>query len=432
MKPASGRACEGDQAKQHVWVSLLPWWHAAFAATVLVTAGFGALELAATWRLYTVMGLYAALVLLYLSTPGKFAGSRAGNVYLLGAFVLFVVASFIFPGSGFLMFVLIPQSFALMGLRPAYVAVIGMVAANGGGELAYSGANSATAASVAGFGAFSILMSVLLGGYISRIIEQSKQRAALIEELERTRSELAELSRESGALAERERLAREIHDALAQGFTSVIMLLQAAQASLERGDVASARRQLALAEPAARDGLAEARSLIDTLSPLPLQGTSLVGAVERVSSELGARMGFAAKVEVSGSAQAISHNAEIVLLRAAQVALVNVGRHSRARAAAVRLTFDRTTACLEVSDEGVGFDAAQKAGFGLSQLRSRAGEIGGTTEVISVPGEGTTVRVTVPVGVPEATAVPVVASSPVLGSREQPVMPVGGPWAASV
>jgi signal transduction histidine kinase len=144
-------------------------------------------------------------------------------------------------------------------LRPAFVAVLGLALVYAAAELANNGVNTATVASVAIGGAFTILLSVLLGSYITKIIDQSLQRASLIAELERARDELGVLSREAGALAERERLAREIHDALAQGFTSVIMLAEAAQAAVDRGDLGLARRQLGLLEDAARDGLVEAR-----------------------------------------------------------------------------------------------------------------------------------------------------------------------------
>jgi len=357
---------QGTGASEHAWVTLMPWWHVAFAATLVATSAWSAIELGGTWRLGALLGLYAGLALTYLLTPGKFARGRARPAYLIGAFAIYTAACFVFPGSGFLLFVLIPQCFMTMRVRPAFVAVIGLIMVTAGGNLAYSGVNAGTVGSVTTFGVFSVVLSMLLGGYISRIIEQSRQRADLIEELGHTRAELAEISRESGAMAERERLAREIHDALAQGFTSVIMLLQAAQAALERDDLASARRLLGLAEPAAREGLAEARSLIGALAPLPLQGTSIVGALERVCADLGHRLGFGAVFEVEGTPRELSHNAEIVLLRAAQVALVNVGRHSRARSASVKLAFARGLTRLEVADNGVGFEADRTDGFGLS------------------------------------------------------------------
>ena len=391
--PATGAA-----SRQHAWVTVMPWWHAGFATLLAATGTFATVELLGSWRLPCVLALYAALAVLYILTPDKFSrADKSGRViYLCGAFAIFAAANFVFPGTGFLMFALIPQCFMLLPLRPAFAGVIGMTLALAGANLAYSGVNAGTVASISIFGVLTIVLACLFGGYIERIIDQSRQRADLIDKLERTRAELAELSREKGTLAERQRLAGEIHDTLAQGFTSVILLLQAAQAALERGDLASARGSLALAEPAAREGLAEARSLIGALSPLPLQGASLAGAIERVCADLGPRFGFSANLEVIGEVRELSNNAEIVLLRAAQEALVNVGRHAKATSTSVRLTFAERATSLEVADDGVGFDTTAPAGFGLSQLRSRVAELGGSAEVIAVRGAGTTVRVCLP------------------------------------
>ena len=384
--------------RQHAWDTLLPWWHAGFAVVLVATGTFGTIELLGTWRLPCLLVLYAALAVLYVLTPHKFncEDKRGCVIYLCGAFAIFAAASFVFPGTGFLMFALVPQCFMLLALRPAFTAVIGMTMVLAGANLAYSGVNAPTVASISIFGVLTIVFACLFGSYMDRIIGQSRQRANLIEELERTRAELVELSRERGTLAERQRLAGEIHDTLAQGFTSVILLVQAAQAALERGDLGSARGSLALAEPAAREGLAEARSLIGALSPLPLQGASLASAIERVCADLGPRFGFSANLEVVGQVRELSNNAEIVLLRASQEALVNVGRHAKATSACVTLTFAEQATSLEVADDGVGFDTAAPAGFGLSQLRSRVAELGGSAEVTAVRGIGTTVRVLLP------------------------------------
>jgi len=396
---------------QHAWNRFGPWWHAAFAATVISTATWSAVQL---WhdlpRLLTMMGLLGCFALWYSLTPGKFKpasetegdfGSKQRDrlIYLAGAFSLFAAATFVFPGAGFLLFVLIPHCFMMLRLRPAFVAVIGLTAVNVGAQLAYSRLDAATVASLALFGVLTLLLALLLGGYINKIIEQSYQRAALIEELERTRAELADSNRQAGALAERERLAQEIHDALAQGFTSVIMLVQAARAALEREDLPAVRRQLAIAEPAAREGRAEARSLIDALVPPALQGASLADAVGRACNDLGARFGFTAHLEVQGDAVALSHNTEIVLLRAVQKALANIGKHARASSVSVVLTFGENDATLVVVDDGVGFDPEHAVGFGLAQLRSRALQVGGHAKISSRTGGGGTVRVTIPLEV---------------------------------
>ncbi|HTV13036.1 MAG TPA: histidine kinase [Acidimicrobiales bacterium] len=407
-------------AGEHVWVRFAPWWHFAFVVTVLGTGALSGFELQGSWRLWASLGLYGALCVLYIATPGKFSRQPARLPYMAGAAAIFSAACFVYPGAGFLLFILVPHFFMLAnGIRPAMVAVLGMISVNAASSLDYGGVSQSTVVSVAVFGVFSLFLAGLLGGYITRIVEQSAQRAELIKELERTRAELAEMSRQSGALAERERLAREIHDALAQGFTSLIMLLQAAQASLERGDLGTAEHHLALAEPAAREGLAEARSLIAALSPVPLQDASLVAAVERVCQDAGSRFGFDASLKVTGSPGAISHNAEIVLLRAAQEALANVGRHARACSVAVVLSFDALAAVLEVRDDGTGFSSSRPAGFGLTQLRARASELGGEVDVLSAPGEGTVVTVRLPLGP--------VAPSPVAPGPPRPSLVAPGP-----
>jgi signal transduction histidine kinase len=390
-------------AGQHAWDRFAFWWNASFVLAVLATVGLAVAEVHDLVSLAILLALYAGWSLLYALTLGQWTGSCGGSkrsrlFYLATAFAIFTAACFVFPGSALLLFVLVPHCFCLLSLRPAVVAVVGLVLVNAGAELAHNGINMATVIAISVSGALTLLLSIFLGAYIESIIGQSRRRALLIEELERTRGELAEVSHDKGALAERERLAREIHDALAQGFTSVIMLVQAAQAALDRGETGYAQRQLFLAEGAARDGLSEARSLIAALGPLPLQGDSLAGAVARVCQDSGARFGFVVRFGVEGEPGQLSKNAEIVLLRVAQEALANVGRHAGAETASVSLTFDENITSLEVTDDGVGFDAAHSAGFGLSQLRSRVDELGGTTEVSSVAGEGTKVRVVLPTG----------------------------------
>ena len=303
--PSQAGVCEQAAAQvrehaggQHVWERFWPWWHAGFAGTVAATAVWSAVQL---WndkpRLLTMLGLLGCFALWYLVTPGKFKSpvnksdfgskQRRRLVYLAGAFSLFGAAAFVYPGAGFLLFVLIPHCFVMLRLRPAFVAVIGLTAVNVGAQLAYSRLDAATVASLGLFGVLTLLLALLLGGYINKIIEQSYKRAALIEELERTRAALAEMNREAGALAERERLAQEIHDALAQGFTSVIMLVQAARAALERKDLPAVRRQLAIAEPAGvkvsrrPDPLSTPSSLPHYRghrSPTPLAGCAMTSA----------------------------------------------------------------------------------------------------------------------------------------------------------
>ena len=238
--------------------------------------------------------------------------------------------------------------------------------------------------------------SVLFGTWISRIIEQSGERADVIAELERTRAELAAVSHEAGVLAERERLAREIHDTLAQGFTSVLMLRRAGRVRVD-ADPAAARRRLAVARETARENLAEARALVAALTPVDLQAAPLPEAVGRLVDRFGGETGLPATVEVAGEPRPLPANQEVVLLRAAQEALANVRRHAgrcrgRGRAAVRRRRHRadgrrrrRRLRCRT---------ARPPRGYGLAGMRRRVEEVGGTLLVRSAPAAGTTVRVT--------------------------------------
>jgi signal transduction histidine kinase len=239
--------------------------------------------------------------------------------------------------------------------------------------------------------AVALAFTLLMGLWVGRIVDQSADRRAVIAELEATRAELAEVSHRAGVLAERERLAGEIHDTLAQGFTSVVMLVELASAELV-DDPAAARRRLAAAGETARQNLAEARSLVAALGPADLQAAPLPEAVGRLVDRFGRETGRPAGFTVAGEARALPANQEVVLLRAAQEALANVRKHAAAGRVTVTLAYGEPVR-LTVADDGTGFDpAATTGGYGLAGLRRRAAEVGGTVDITSGPG-GTTVEV---------------------------------------
>jgi signal transduction histidine kinase len=220
----------------------------------------------------------------------------------------------------------------------------------------------------------------------------------LIDELERTRAELAETEHARGVLAERQRLAREIHDTLTQSFTNILTLSQATEVALPH-DATEARGRLMLIERTAREGLEEARALVEAAGPVELQDASLAEAVERVVVRFGEETGLPAQVTVSGRPRSLPANYEVVLLRATQEALANIRRHAAATAVRVTLTFPPDgpgSAILEVADDGRGFDPLQVTGHGLGGMRSRVEQVGGTLEIASGPGGGTAIRVLVP------------------------------------
>ncbi|MCU1606983.1 MAG: Two component signal transduction histidine kinase [Modestobacter sp.] len=246
-----------------------------------------------------------------------------------------------------------------------------------------------------------LLFSIALGVWVSRVLEQSRQRAGLIRELERTRAELAAAHREQGIVAERERLAREVHDTLAQGYTSIVVLAQTATAQLAT-DPGGAAERLGLIEEVARENLAEARAMVAAFAPVALESATLVEALQRLAERFGRETGVATRLDTTalGEGPAPARSQEIVLLRGAQEALTNVRRHAAATAVVLRVgrvgAGESTQLSVHVEDDGVGFDPAETAGVGLVGLRDRAEQVGGSVDIASAPGQGTWVTVRVP------------------------------------
>jgi signal transduction histidine kinase len=325
---------------------------------------------------------------------------RAGLLYLTVAWALFLVLLFLDADGDpwILTFALFPQTWAILERRRAVPFVIVAVVAF---AVVRIWQTSVTGESVAGILISSVIMlalSLVLGLFIDRIVREADSRARVIDELRKTQAQLAAAERERGVLTERERLSREIHDTLAQGFTSVVALARATEAALARGDLQTASERLALIEATAAANLSEARLIVAELTPGHLQSRTLSEALQRLVDAVAAESGMTGRLHVVGDPVALAANSEVVLLRTAQEALANVRRHSGASSFTVTLTYSAEGgAVLEVSDDGAGFDPqASHRGYGLDGATARAAEVEGRFEVVSTAGEGTTVRVEVP------------------------------------
>lgn len=198
--------------------------------------------------------------------------------------------------------------------------------------------------------------------------------------------------------AERSRMAREIHDTLAQSFTGIITQLQAAG---EASDEESRRRHTDAALALARDGLAEARRSVKALRPAPLDTAGLPDALRNVAGAWSARTGIRVQVTTSGDASVLPIDTEVALLRTAQEALANIDRHAAAHQVVLVLRSDASGTVLEVRDDGRGFDPHERAahpsqqqdgGYGLVAMRERMESVAGELTVQSRPGRGTRVR----------------------------------------
>jgi signal transduction histidine kinase len=254
---------------------------------------------------------------------------------------------------------------------------------------------------------FASVMAVLIALWIHGIIAQSEERRQLILALEEMQARLAASEREAGALAERQRLAREIHDTLAQGFTSIVMHLEAAEQALpDAADTATTRAYLDQARRTARASLTQARAVVADLRPDLLVGNSLPAALERVVAQWRTESGVAASFAVTGEAVGPMPAVDITLLRALQEALANVRKHAQATSVVVTLSYMDDLVVLDVQDDGVGMadqpagaDALRldAGGFGLVAMRERVEQLGGALLVERAPQQGTTVVVQIPV-----------------------------------
>ena len=240
----------------------------------------------------------------------------------------------------------------------------------------------------------------LVALWINAIIQQGHQQHELIDELRRTQAELAASERSAGVLAERQRLAREIHDTLAQGFISVVTHLEAADQALE-SDLSSARGHIGQATATARESLGQARRVVQDLRPEVLEGSSLAEAIQREAAKWSQRTGVAAAVTTTGTALSLPAEAEVTLLRAVQESLANVHRHAGASRVSVTLSYMPDRVLLDVQDNGRGFNPktstqSDGGGFGLTAMRQRAEALAGAVYIESSPGEGTTIVVEIP------------------------------------
>ena len=234
------------------------------------------------------------------------------------------------------------------------------------------------------------------GTWFERIVVQSAERYELIEKLRRSREEVSRLSEEAGALAERERLAREMHDTLAQGFTSIVTLTQAVESELD-SEPATARRHLALMRETAAENLAEARAMVAARQAVTVESDDLDGALTRISERLGRELGIEVSATITGAPEELPNDLRVCLLRTAQEALANIRKHSDAGRARVTLAYTDVGVALTVADDGRGFDASLPSdGNGLANMRHRAESVGGLLDLESAPDLGTTVRLTIP------------------------------------
>lgn len=374
-------------------------WHLLHLAGCLVVGPVLVLTSAHGARFGLALAGLLALVAAYVLRGGRAfaADPPASTIYPVIAWcatVAITVGSY--EAGTVSTFLVVTQTWALMERTAATVLVttgflvFGIVIWVGSGS--HEDAAPVVLATVGGGWAFAVAM----GWFIDSIARTSQERADVIDQLRTTQAELARAQRLEGIHAERERLSGEIHDTLAQGFTSVVALSRAAQLAQLRGDAERVSERLQLIEATAQDNLDEARVIVAELSAL--SSNTLAQALARLVDAVRQATSMQGSLEVVGTAQATDEAIETALLRVAQESLANARKHSAANSFHVRLDYGQPgwlTLC--TSDDGTGFDpSVAPAGFGLGGIRTRIEAIGGRVDLQTTAQQGTRLSVRVP------------------------------------
>jgi len=244
-----------------------------------------------------------------------------------------------------------------------------------------------------------VCVAVLAVGAYRALERDALARQALLDELHAAQGDLADAQHQAGAMAERARLSREIHDSVAQGLSSINLLLQAAEREWDARP-AAAREHAAQAAATARDGLDEARRVVRGLAPAEL-AAGLPEALRKTCERLAAHSALDVRVQVHGEPVTLDSEVETALLRTARGALANVLEHAHAETAFVTLTYHPDAVVLDVVDNGRGLPRSHVTidsdrGHGLAGIRERLRQLGGTLVLESEPGDGTALAASIP------------------------------------
>lgn len=405
----------GPEQEQQRWLLLL---HVLLGVTLAIPTGFMLVDQPADAPV--TLALVAAFVAVYATLfvrPQRHHGDpRLLLVYALLATVLYTALVLRVDAYILVLYALLPQFFSVLPrwLAALGVAVLALLPGMLEGGLDVGDLFNAVAA--VGLG---LVVTLIIDALERRTEEQrvviAELEAARVEN-ERLAEEAAVQGRAAGVLAERQRLAHDIHDTLAQGFTSIVTQLEAAEQAIAAGDPGAVRRasdHVERAKRTAREGLAEARRTVEALRPAPLEETDLPGALRDLARRWRERVGGGMTVDVvvdvvDDEPAPVPGEVEAALLRVAQEALTNVAHHADAEHVTVTVTHLDDALLLDVQDDGVGLvprpTGDGRTGFGLTSMRERVALLGGELTVEGVRGEGTTIAARVPLAPRRAPA----------------------------
>ena len=328
-------------------------------------------------------------------------------IFLAGQLVLVTLAIRTWDGAGLLLFSAYWLGFAYCRMWPALVYAAFLTVSTQWAFGVFDNvqwADPSVSISIILGGSLALLISGMMVGYIEGFARESDRRAQLLEELRTAQAELAERERDAGMRQERERLSAEIHDTIAQHFTSIVTNLTAAESRVEHNPDA-ARGHVDAAMTAARQGITDARRMVRALAPEVLTGRSISEALREIATSQHGPI--AVQFEESGEPALMNRLHEAILVRALQEALGNIRKHSEATSATVTLSWEEDDMILDIADNGTGFDIGQAtpqqdgSRMGLHSMRTRVESAGGTWMLDSSPGEGTSLAISFPTVQPD-------------------------------
>ncbi len=381
------------------------FWHGAFYVSLIVATGLAFTFGASSWQQSLVLcALSLVLFTWYLGCILVSSEYWRGRVlltwgYLLIGWIIWTGLITLNPIYLFVLFGLYPQLFVFLRFPGNIVGACILL-----GISLWSLVPGQENWSVGVVILLSWPAGVGLGLFIEALVRQSRERARLIHELQATRQELAFAARQAGIMQERQRLMREIHDTFTQGLSSIVMQIEAMDATLSTNDT-KGRQRLSQVGRIARENLAQARRLLWALQPEVPERASLPEILRPLAQRWAEESGVRVGVTITGQATSLRPEIEVTLLRATQEALANIRKHAQANAVVLTLSYMEDIVALDIQDDGIGFDPhclpapllGETSGrFGLKVLRERIEQLEGTFTLESTPGAGTTIAVALP------------------------------------
>lgn len=371
-----------------VWHRWFPFWNAYFGVCLVGTLSLVILQTGGGEGAIAVVLLLALAVGYLLLGRRALHGADASPVmlwsYVAIMFACFLPASTLVPASAFALTALTPQLYMALPGRLAGPLTALLMTGVGFRWVTAVDANPLRAALIL---IILLAVGITMGGLIGWLADQNADRARLIAELDRTRGELVETSLEAGVLAERERLAGDIHDTVAQGLGGISMLLQAAEAETGPNAHITAARAQAL------ENLDEVRSLVAALAPPALQDRTLTAALEDLTAGTSPR----AALTITGVVRTLPAETDAIVLRMVQEGLTNINKHAAADTADVDLHYAPAGIRAVIRDDGRGGATTSRPDtYGLRTMQTRIQRAGGQLSLESRPGGGTVISAELP------------------------------------